>query len=148
MHPTATEQLQGVLRWLDAVAADPGLSSASAERLADATRVLRRLETSGPARMPFLLADNVATETLLAELGVTVTSEPTPTEQDAHARNLALRALLTSAIADLPVGADDSRRRIGAHLRNRVAADPSLNRNPRSPGSHNSPSSPYGGPTP
>lgn len=149
MHPTVAEQIQGVLRWLDAVATDPGLSPASTERLADATRVLRRLETSGPARMPFLLADNAATEALLAELGVAVTPAPAPgSEDESHARNVALRALLTTAIGELPSTDAETRRRIAAHLRDRVAVDPSLNRNPRPLGSHQPPSAPNGGPTP
>ena len=144
MRPTVAEQLGGVLRWLDAVAADPGLSAASVERLADATRVLRRLETSAPARMPFLFADNDATEALLGDLGVTAAPAGTArSEDEAQARNLALRAAAGGSHCGHRCAAGLARRRRSpaAHRRapRGAASKPtrSLNRNPV----------PHGGPT-
>ena len=126
MHPTVDEQLRGVRRLLDGVVeADGGLLSArSAAALDDARRIVRRLEWSWSLVLPFLDWDNRATEALLAELAALVpaavpagstgggggaaTQTPAaahPPELHfalAHERNLALRARLTAAVANLP----------------------------------------------
>jgi hypothetical protein len=141
MHPTGPEQLRGVRRQLAEVAADAGLGPAGRELLADAARILERLESSWPARHAFLDADNAATAALLAELGADVPAPPADgadrSEEDAHQRNLALRSALDASVAALPPSpaGDDSRRRVAAHLRRRLAADPSLNRRPEPYGS-------------
>ena len=78
MHPTGAEQLRGVRRALAAVAEDEALAPEHREALVDAARVLERLEASWPARLGFLLADNRATEALLAELGADIPSSGAP----------------------------------------------------------------------
>jgi hypothetical protein len=135
MHPTGPEQLRGVRRQLASVLADPSLGEANRAVVADAARILERLETSWPARRRFLIADNDATEALLEALGAAVPADRRDadrSEADAHERNLALRAALDATVAALPPSpeGDDARRRVATHLRRRLAADPSLNRRP------------------
>ena len=130
MHPTPDEQLQGALRQLDAVsegaAAVGELSAPGAETLQDAIRLLRRLSGSWPARYGFLTADNQAMAALL-ELAPPADQ---PTETEAHALNKQLRELLAETVRALPPE-DPARIAIARFLRNRVAADPGLHRNPR-----------------
>lgn len=157
MHPTVGEQLIGVVRRLEDVIEDPGLSLESRKSLTDAMRQLRRLEASSPRRLPFLRADNAATTVLLREIvphlpaalaDAIETSNSTwsdsddeddeDDEDDTHRVNKSLRELLTRAVRALPatVEGDAARRRIGTHLRRRVAADPALNRDPKPLGEH------------
>ncbi len=155
MHPTIDEQLQGVRRLLDAVAADPGLTPTSGAALADATRLLRRIEGTWARVLPFLVLDTRATAALLDELApllpeplatdvrATVRGERSgphlePEQLDpagAAARNVEVRTLLSAAIAALP---DDepgrrARRAVVAHARRRLEADPLNARAPKAP---------------
>ena len=140
MHPTGPEQLRGVRRQLADLAAEDGAAPELRAALADAGRILERLEASWPARLPFLLADNAATEALLAELGAEAPAAGVAAgggrrraEEAAHERNKALRASLAAVVAALPPPpeADDVRRRVATHLRTRLAADPALHRRPQ-----------------
>ena len=146
MHPTVGEQLIGVVRRLEGVIEDPGLSLESQRSLTDSIRLLRRLESSLPRRLPFLRADNAATTMLLREIvphlpaaladAIEVsgaTWSDLDDEDEAHRVNKSLRELLTRAVRALPatVDGDAARRRIATHLRRRVAADPALNRDPK-----------------
>ena len=59
----------------------------------------------------------------------------TSSENEAHDVNKALRGLLARAARELPdtEAGSASRRALSAYLRDRVAADPTLNRNPTRP---------------
>jgi hypothetical protein len=101
--------------------------------------------------LPFLVADNRATASLLqslsrvlpAELSAeidratsSVPSYPDPSVFDvavADERNGELRALLAKAVATLPVTEDGeaARREIAAHLRRRLDSDPASGRTKR-----------------
>jgi hypothetical protein len=143
MHPTGPEQLRSVRRQLAAVADTDDLAPEHRAALVDAGRILERLEASWPARLPFLLADNAATEALLASVGAPVPAtggmeradgaDVGGPEEAAHARNKVLRASLAAFVVALPSPpeADDVRRRVAAHLQARLAADPALHRRPR-----------------
>ena len=147
MHPTVDEQLRGVRRLLQIVAADDGLSPAATEALADASRILRRLQSSWAQVPAFLASDNRATAAVLTEIAPLLPAElaadavamasgcaePHLADLDlaaVHERNKALRALLAQAVTALPH--DDAgaraRRVIAAHLCQRLARDPSLGR--------------------
>jgi hypothetical protein len=147
MHPTVDEQLRGVRRLLDGVAAGEQLSPRSAAALQDARSILRRLESSWSAVVPFLDWDNRATAALLDEVASLVpgaalpaphplplTAEPELDFEVAHRRNLALRAALTDVIAALatpgvdPAAADRARGLVATHLRERLARDPANRR--------------------
>ncbi len=135
MHPTAEEQLAGVRRLLEAVAADEDLSTASAARLTDAGRILRRLQASWAGVAPFLAADNDASAGLLAQLAPhmpVAAEEPEPepdSAEDVDQRNRRLRGLLAETIPHLD---EDARRRVARHLRHRLDRDPTQRRAPRS----------------
>ena len=148
MHPTVDEQLRGIRRLLQIVVADEPLSPSSTEVLADATRMLRRLEASWGHVLAFLVADNQAMVGLLsdvapllgADLGTDIAAtlaahRAAPGQRDldvgvAHERNMALRALLARAVTTLPD--DDTGRSarvaITAHLRQRLDRHPMLGR--------------------
>lgn len=141
MHPTPSEQLQAIQRLIERVQADPELPPDSEELLADAARLLRRLERSWPLRMPFLVDDNERAIRLLVELApqlgslraeISAAAERRPPlgEDATHDLNLELQGLLARAVRALADDADGDRgrARIARHLRSRVAADPALNR--------------------
>ncbi len=141
MHPTVEEQLRALRGVVEHVAGEAGLSTAGVQMLSNVTLQLRRLEHSYGARLEFLLQDNLASAALLeqlegtwAELSQTVMGEggasTAPSEDQAHQTNKALRGLLARAVRELADddGGDAARARIAAHLRRRVALDPSLNR--------------------
>lgn len=143
MHPTPTEQLQAIRFLIEQARADREQSAASQQLLADATRLLRRLERSWPKRMPFLVDDNRRALRLLSELRphlapldaeiAEVDRRPaTDSEESAHKRNVELQGLLGRAVHLLPDDSDGDRGRakITQHLRQRTAADPALNRDP------------------
>lgn len=143
MHPTPEEQLQAILRLIDLAAGDPEMAAETKSTLADASRLVRRLERSLAIRLPFLADDNeLAAELLtalaaqlptLAEGIATATSDlPIASETKAHQTNKRLQELLGQAIHLLPDNAagNDGRARISDHLRTRIAADPALNRSP------------------
>ena len=132
MHPTVEEQLRAVWWQLETVTQDPTLSADSRDLLTEAGRLLRRLEGSASARVPFLLADNQATAALLQQLGVPLADERS-SASDAHERNKALREVLATAIRTLPATTEGeaAMTRIAAHLRRRIFADPSLHRQPK-----------------
>jgi hypothetical protein len=145
MRPTIDEQLAGARRLLDLVAADPGLSPASAELLRNADRLLRRVGTSWATTLPFLVEDNATLTDLLARLAPLLpapaatatpaaTTAPDPVavarpDLDVAvvaARNTELRALLARAVRELPrtpAGAT-ARAEIGDYLTRRVESDP------------------------
>ncbi len=152
MHPTVDEQLRGIGRLLEQVAAGSGLAPASADALDEARRRLRRLEGSWAQVLPFLTADNRATAELLAELAPLVAGAlahevaaaaheadraPTPAAAldvaAVAARNDELRALLATVIAALPGGDAGRAARLAvvAHARRRLDADPLNARGPR-----------------
>jgi hypothetical protein len=137
MHPTVDEQLRGIDRLLRAVAADDGLSPDAAEALADASRMVRRLELSWPQTLNFLERDNRATEAVLADVApllppefAAASSRLGADSTTAHERNQALRGLLADAIVALPDGDNGARARtaIAAHLRERIDRNPALGR--------------------
>jgi len=136
MHPTVDEQLRGIGRLLHAVAADAGLSPDAAEALADASRMVRRLEASWPHLLFFLDSDNHATEAVLADVapllppGFADESSRLDAGGTAYERNQALRELLADAIVALPDGDDGARARtaIAVHLRRRIDRNPALGR--------------------
>jgi hypothetical protein len=137
VHPTVDEQLRGVGRLLQIVAADADLSPESTEALAEASRILRRLEASWPHMAPFLESDNRATAAILGHLApllparlAAAASRPDADTTPAHERNNVLRALLAEAIVALPSGQAGTRARadIAAHLRERIDRNPALGR--------------------
>jgi hypothetical protein len=136
VHPTVDEQFRVIGRLLRGVAADAGLSPDAAEALADATRMLRRLEDSWAHMLPFLESDNLATEAVLAEVApllpaeLAAASSRLGADGTADERNQALRGLLADAIVALPDGDDGARARtaIAAHLRRRIDRNPALGR--------------------
>jgi len=148
MHPTPEEQLQAVLRHLDAVAADSSLSESAREALDDARRLVRRLERTWAGRLPFLLTDNRLAAELLSDLspmlpelvaeidaatrGLPASDGHDIDEPSAHLLNKWLQDLLGRAVHLLPdhEGGDAGRSRIARHARERLAADPTLNREP------------------
>lgn len=143
MHPTPDEQLRAVLRLVDGASADPGLAEETKAALVDAGRLIRRLERSWSARLPFLTVDNELAAELLADLAPLLPSlqneieaavgAPEPRDEPtAHAANKRFQDLLGRAVHLLPddPSGDDGRARIVAHLRSRLAADPALNRTP------------------
>jgi hypothetical protein len=136
VHPTVDAQLRGVGRLLQVVAANADLSPESTEALAEATRMLRRLEASWPRLLPFLDWDNRATAAVLEQVapllpaGSAAASRPDPAITLPHERNQALRGLLADAIVALPEGdaGAGARAAIAAHLRERVDRNPALGR--------------------
>ncbi|MGY9075344.1 MAG: hypothetical protein ACKVHU_20600 [Acidimicrobiales bacterium] len=143
MHPTPEEQLAAIRGFVDRAASDPDLGAETLATLADATRLLRRLERSWPARMPFLARDSKLAAKLLTDLGpqlptlvaeIDVASSDLCVENEpaAHAVNVRLQDLLARASGQLPddMNGDEGRARIAQHLRRRLAADPALNRDP------------------
>ncbi|TCK25202.1 hypothetical protein [Pseudonocardia endophytica] len=118
MRPTIDEQLGGAARLLRLAEDDPEITPEIAELVRNARRLVQRVEGSWSQALPFLVQDNASTAALLGE--------DEPGEETglagAAARNEDLRASLTSRIHELPDGPD--RAAIGAHLRARVAADP------------------------
>jgi hypothetical protein len=137
VRPTVEEQLRGVGRLLQVVAADADLSPESTEALAEASRMLRRLEVSWPHMVPFLDSDNRATAAVLEQVApllpaelAAAASRPDAAISPAHERNQVLRALLAQAIVALPGGEAGAQARtaIGAHLRERVDRNPALGR--------------------
>ncbi len=119
MRPTVDEQLAGAARLLRLAEAEHGIADGVAELVRNARRLVDRVAaTLSPDTLEFLEADNAEMAALLGE--------PAPGPADdlttAAARNEELRASLTRRIRELPDGPD--RAAIGAHLRARVAADP------------------------
>ena len=119
MRPTIDEQLGGAARLLRLAEDDPEITEVVAELVRNARRLVERVERSWSSAPAFLADDNARTAALLGLDG----SEPGSAGlADAVARNEELRAALTRRIHELPAGPD--RAAIGAHLRARVAADP------------------------
>lgn len=133
MHPTIDEQLGGAQRLLDQVAEDPGLSAGSREQLVNVRRLLTQATRSWAVLPEFLRADNQELGDLLESLAPLLPERPPVAAgepvgvRDLAERNVLLRGALSDAIAFLPADptGDAARRRIGEHLRRRVAADPS-----------------------
>lgn len=143
MHPTPEEQLGAILRLVDSAATDAALADETKAMLADADRLIRRLERSWSGRLPFLTQDNERAASLLIDLGPLLPSLQNdieeavggveqPDEPTAHTANKRFQELLARAVHLLPddQSGDDGRARIVAHLRSRLAADPALNRTP------------------
>lgn len=140
MHPTIDEQLEGIARLIDRVAGrhpdDP-----SVDRLRTAAGTLRRIAGSWEAMPNFLSWDNESMVTLLETLGaqvpdgvatraraLTPSETDPPTVRTVHDRNKALRGLLAEVVQALPPDAAAPRAAIAAHLRERIARDPSSGR--------------------
>ncbi len=118
------QHLDGARRLLDQVAADVGLSPASAAMVADVRRLVRQVAAGWPGALRFLIEDNARLEQLLAELGSPVAPDGAEIDQvpavtDVHHHNLDLRALLADAA---PTAA--ARARVAAVLRERLDTDP------------------------
>lgn len=130
MRPTVDEQLDGVLRLLDAVAHAEDLPTGARDRLDDAQRLVRRVRGSWSSALPFLITDNAALEGLLHELGADLVLPPAPGDRAdiaaAALHNEQLRGRLSATIRALPRAphGDDARELIAAYLKQRVAADP------------------------
>jgi hypothetical protein len=119
VRPTVDEQLAGAARLLRLAEQDPDCAPAVAELVRNARRLVERVGTSWTAALPFLLDDSARTAALL---GTDPPQPPTDDLAGAAAANERLRAALADRIRELPDGPD--RAAIGAHLRARVAADP------------------------
>ncbi|MCP9955721.1 hypothetical protein [Actinomadura madurae] len=125
MRPTVTEQLDGVRRLLDLVAADEDLSPSSRARLRDAGRLLAHVRRSCTELPSFLAEDNARLAALLGE-----DDHPDQCVQSVQSvqsvqRNDELRASLARTIRELPATDAGTRDRIRSYLRWRVATDPS-----------------------
>lgn len=117
MRPTIDEQLDGATRLLRLAEAEPEITPAVAELVRNARRLVERVGGSWSSALPFLREDNARMAALLEQ------SEPGSADLPAAAaRNEELRASLTRRIHELPDGPD--RAAIGAHLRARIASDP------------------------
>lgn len=121
MRPTIDEQLSGATRLLRLAEQDPEITPSVAELVRNARRLVDRVGTSWSAALPFLRDDNARTAALLG-IDEPGPNDPTADLTGAAARNEELRAGLSRRIQELPDGPD--RAAIGAHLRARVAADP------------------------
>lgn len=121
MRPTIDEQLDGAARLLRLAEDDPETTPAVAELVRNARRLVERVGTSWSAALPFLQADNARTAALLGP-DAPQTADNASGLTAAATRNEELREALTRRIRALPAGPD--RAAIGAHLRARVAADP------------------------
>lgn len=140
MHPTIDEQLERIARLIERCAErHPG--DPSIDRLRTAAGTLRRIAASWEAMPGFLRWDNRATQTLLEGLArhlpeaaaastrALAAAEIDPTAvRAAHDHNKALRASLAKAVQALPADAPEARAVIAAHLRERIARDPSSGR--------------------
>lgn len=141
MHPTPEEQLTAILRLVERASGDPELTADSQASLAEAARLIRRLERGWAKRLPFLTEDNRLAAELLADLVPLVPqlgadieaatdSLPLSDEPAAHEANKRFQDLLGQAVHLLPAdqAGDGGRARIVTHLRSRLAADPAVNR--------------------
>lgn len=124
MRPTIDEQLAGAARLLRLAEADPETTTAVAELVRNARRLVERVGGSWSSAADFLDADTAATAALLGR-----DPEPSPTRDltagdlaTSAARNEDLRAQLSERLRGLPAGPE--RTAIGEHLRRRVDADP------------------------
>lgn len=143
MHPTPEEQLNAILRLIEDAASDSRMAEEPKALLADAGRLIRRLERSWSSRLPFLTRDNELAIELLSEIGPLLPvlqkkidalagTATQPDEPSSHAVNKQCQELLSEAVHLLPddSAGDNGRARIVAYLRSRLAADPALNRTP------------------
>lgn len=145
MRPTVDEQLAGLDRLLEQVAADPALGPESGLLLRDARRQLARLRGSLDLRSPFLRWDNAASAAVLRAVAPHLPAEvatrvdqvvtapgPGTDERQLVERNDALRSLLSEALDALVDGEEGqaAQRLIVDHLQTRVTANPALSRNP------------------
>jgi hypothetical protein len=148
VHPTVDAQLDGIARLVEQAAGrllEQLDDAPTADRLRTAAGTLRRLAAGWSMILPYLTWDNQATLVLLESLGRGdrarhVASAPLdPLDAAAvHARNLELRALLAEAVRALPAPdgsgpASAARAAVAAHVRERIARDPSGGRPRRSP---------------
>ncbi|MFR9805025.1 hypothetical protein ACL02T_22475 [Pseudonocardia sp. RS010] len=118
MRPTIDEQLRGAARLLRRAEEDPETTTGVAELVRNARRLVERVDTSWGPALSFLRDDNARTAALLG----TAVPDDAGDLAGAAATNEHLRAALTERIRTLPAGPE--RAAIGAHLRARVAADP------------------------
>lgn len=140
MQPTVDQLLDAAHRLLAEAVAEEGVPPALTARVAKAARLLRQAGRAWPDVVPFLIADNAATATLLADFAGELPGEladrvrgEAGVEAGADAaggralaeRNRRLRALLAEAVPHL--GAD-ARRRVAGQLRRRLDEDPALRR--------------------
>lgn len=145
MHPTPEEQLDAILRLVEGAASDSAIAEDSNAMLTDASRLIRRLQRSWSGRLPFLSHDNALAAELLTHLAPMLPSlqheiddvvrsveQSRADEPATHETNKRFQGLLARAVHQLPGdnAGDEGRARIVTHLRNRLAADPALNRAP------------------
>lgn len=143
MHPTIDEQISGVHRLVETIAADDALSETSRDLVRHVLEILRLLESTRRQLLPFLATDNAALIELLLGigrlLGVRAQVEEAATDGSASVdfqdesrlveRNMMLRASLADVIARLPETGpgNEGRRRIAQYLIKRSDRDPTLN---------------------
>lgn len=122
-----SQHLAGARRLLEAVAADPALSSASAAAVTDARRLIRQAANAWPDALAFLVDDNRRLAELLADLRVAAgTSADDPTDPGfsvgpAHRRNAELRGRLADAADSLDAAQVTT---VARALRHRLDRDP------------------------
>lgn len=134
MRPTVGEQLAGIDRLLEIVAADPSLEASSTAYLADARKQLSRLTGSVDAREDFLRWDTDAALAVLATVNPALAERFVQSAQStADEANVQIRSLLVEALDALGPDREGAEARglIAQHLRARVDANPSLNKQPR-----------------
>lgn len=121
------QHLAGARRLLEQVAADPGLSPASAAVVADARRLIRQAATAWPDALAFLIDDNRGLSGLLTALGLGAEDGPGDEVSvgQAHRRNVELRARLAEAADSLDTAQVASAARA---LRLRLDRDPANRR--------------------
>jgi hypothetical protein len=144
MQPTPEADLRAIRASLDRLATSGEAPPAFAPVLSDTIQSLRRLERSWSKLLPYLAAENNATQTLLGELEPLVPAELRSELQDAAATppriidphlldpepiqsaNSDLRDLLARVIVALPTGEPgaQARRRIRDHLSETVIQRP------------------------
>ena len=154
MYPTPQEQLDAAIRLITAAADHAGPAGERDGLLRGAMVLLRRLSRSLDARLPFLADDNERVRGLMQRLRADLPSlaseidkasaqaasetdeasarVTTGSESQEHSANLVWQGLLARAVTELAddEAGDRGRAQIAAHLRERTAANPALNREP------------------
>jgi hypothetical protein len=122
MRPSVDERLQGAERLLADAAADPALSAATADLLANAMRLVQQVSSTWSAMLGFYVADNAKMHGLLGSEA----EDPGLDVARAEQVNERLRAELAQVITGLPRDADgrSARAKILTYLRERTDISP------------------------